>query len=122
LDQLRKREYGAAEGSLLMRPLRLTDQEGDWRSWETFGHVAEEFRREGGDWAGRRNKVKALRDALRQGREAVQVFLHTQDSMLPDIRQRPDMKSYGWQGKECGYFDVIEALDFYVPLKGGNGA
>jgi len=26
----------------------------------------------------------------------------------------------GWQGGECGYFDVIEALDMFVPLEGSG--
>jgi hypothetical protein len=31
------------------------------------------------------------------------------------------MPQEGWQDQQCGYFDVIEALDFYVPLRGTGG-
>lgn len=119
LKQVREREYGAQAGSLLMRPIRLTDPQGDWRSWETLQAVMEEFRKPqqvGGKWAGRRNKVLALRDALRHGPEAVKLFLYGE--ALPDVPQMPEMKTQGWQGGRCGYWDAIEALDFYVPLKG----
>ncbi|MBU0510286.1 MAG: hypothetical protein KJ638_01100 [Chloroflexi bacterium] len=124
LKQVRKREYLAHEGNLLMRPLRLNDPDGDWRSWQTFTEVLmAEFQKEekdGGQWAGRRNKIKAFRDALRSDRDAVQQFLHLYDLNLPDIPGAPEMKNKGWQGGRCGYFDPIEALDFYVPLKGGQ--
>lgn len=117
LAKLREREYHALEGSLLMRPLRLSKPAGDWRSWATLTRLMDEFQREDRNWAGRRNKIKALREALRNGREAVRHFLYQET--LPDIPQRPNMKTQGWQGPYCGYFDAIEALDFYVALEGG---
>jgi hypothetical protein len=82
----------------------------------------DEFQDKRGDWYGRRNKVKALRDALRAGPDAVKVFVQTVGQPLPPIPQRPEMKNQGWQGKECGYFDAVEALDFYVRLEGGFAA
>ena len=122
LGDVREREYTVPAGSLLMRPIRLTSPENDWRSWQTFTRLMSEFQRpedEGGRWAGRRNKIKALRDALRAGPEAVELFLHGES--LPDVPSRPGMQRQGWQKDkgECGYFDVVEALDFYLPLKGG---
>lgn len=124
LEEVRKREFAAAYRvsdkacSLLMRPLRLNNPAGDWRSWQTFTLLMGEFRNEGpdGKWAGRRNKIKALRDALRNGPDAVSVFL--QGEVLPKIQGKSEMGRQGWQGNECGYFDAIEALDFYVPLEG----
>jgi len=125
LKQVREREYKCPAGSLLMRPVRLGASDGDWRSWQTFTEVIiKEFQMEEkdkGQWAGRRNKIKAFRDALRAGTEAVHQFLHLYrlDGLeLPDIPGAPEMKHQGWQGGRCGYFDAIEALDFYVPLKG----
>jgi hypothetical protein len=114
LDKVREREYTIGRRTLLMRPVRLTSMDGDWHSWETFTRVVMHFK--GEQWAGRRNRILALRDALRGGPEAVKLFLY--DVELEDIPQRPDMKTQGWQGGECGYWDAIEALDFYVPLKG----
>ena len=119
LREIREREYRVAAGNLLMRPLRLSNPAADWRSWKTFCEVLYEFQEPGGKWAGRRSKLKALRDALRAGGEAVRLFMRGFNHPLPDIAQQPDMRTYGWQGGYCGYFDAVEALDFYVPLKGG---
>jgi hypothetical protein len=120
LADLRRREYTARQGSLLMRPLRLTPGK-DWRSWETFTGVMGEFlkpRSEKGEWAGRRNKIKALREALREGPPAVRAFLRAAGAKLPVISAWPDMEEQGWHGSSCGYWDAVEALDFYVPLEG----
>jgi hypothetical protein len=119
LGEVRKREYTVPDGNLLMRPVRLNPPNGDWRSWETFTQVMQTFQDEDGPWAGRRNKVKALRQALRDGRQAVPHFLASYPDLksLPEIRGLPTMAEQGWQGPRCGYFDAIEALDFYVPLE-----
>jgi hypothetical protein len=121
LKAIRKREY--QDGKLLMRPLRLstpTDKTTQWRTWETFTSLLNEFQDNNGGWAGRRNKLKALRDALRGGSTSVQLFLTnyglTKDN-LPDIPGQPDMAHYGWQGNQCGYFDAVEAIDLYLSLK-----
>lgn len=124
LQEVRQREYVSDLGhSLLMRPVRLDDPKSTWRSWQTFTDLMADFqdRRHGKEkeWSDRRNKVKALRDALRAGPDAVRLFLNTVDGKLLDIPQRPDMKLQGWQGQECGYFDAVEALDFFTPLEGG---
>ncbi len=118
LKELRQREYTVPAGDLLMRPLRLDPPDGDWRSWETFTAMLAGFDRD--PWAGRRSKIKALRDALREGRKATQHFLALHDLNLPEITGQPDTVASGWHGSgRCGYWDAVEALDFYVPLEGG---
>lgn len=136
LKEIREREYQVDAGNLCMRPLHLSAPDGDWRSWQTFKSIMDEFQRpekEKGHWAGRRNKLKALRVALRNGEAEVRQFLQACGHELPDIPKEASMKSDGWQlksealqakseGKQdrrCGYFDAIEALDFYLPLQGG---
>ncbi len=126
LDQIRKREYVSASGhSLLMRPIHLGAPEDKWRSWQTFIGLMEDFlggtesESRHGEWRERRNKLKALRDVLRDGPESVKLFLRTIDAKLPKISQAAEMELQGWQGEECGYFDAIEALDFFVMLDGG---
>ena len=124
LRQVRQREYVSDLGySMLMRPVSLDHPDSTWRSWRTLMDLMEDFQdrvpRREKQWSDRRNKVKALRDALRAGPEPVKLFLNTVGGELLDIRQRPDMKKEGWQGGECGYFDAVEALDFFVPLEGG---
>ncbi len=117
LGEVREREYTVPDGRLLMRPVRLSPPNGDWRSWETFTSLMAAFNAE--PWAGRRNKIKALREALRAGREAVQHFIAAYPDLqaLPDISSLPTMAAQGWQGRHCGYFDAVEALDFFVPLE-----
>lgn len=116
INEVRSREYTVPEGSLLMRPVRLNASEDEWRSWVLFVNIIKEFQ-SGDSWKGRRNKIKALREALRAGRDDVIYFrkaygLHK----LPKITQFPDMADQGWQGSNCGYFDAIEAMDFFIPL------
>jgi hypothetical protein len=120
LKEIRELEYTVPdEGMLLMRPIRLSDPDRDWRSWDTFTQITWKFLTDDERWAKRRNKIKALRDALRTGREAVEHFraVYGLDE-LPSIAGQPDMAIRGWQGGRCGYFDAIEAMDFFVPLEG----
>jgi len=117
--ETREKEYDVPnEGELLIRPVRLTSPANDWRSWHTFRQVVRAFQTSE-QWAERHNKVKALREALRAGRDAVKHFrtVHNLDK-LPSIPHQPEMEIQGWQGDRCGYFDAIEAMDFFVPLAG----
>jgi len=122
LHQIREREYRVTEGPLEMRPVRLSNPNGEWRSWETFRRIVADFQKpesEGGRWEGRRNKVMALRDALRIGSKAVRLFLQAEEP-LAEIPGYHNMSIEGWHGGRCGYYDAIEALDFYVSLEGGQ--
>jgi hypothetical protein len=121
LKDIRDRQYTVNSDNLLyMRPLRLVSTGKDWHSWEIFNKTIEEFR--GNDWAGRYNKIMSLREALRNGPEAVQQFTTMYDPHhLPKIPGNEDVSSStGWIGKCCTCYDAIEALDFFVPLKGGK--
>ena len=123
LEELREREYIAETGdSLLMRPVWLDPTPGQkrpskyWRSWHNFTRVTQAFQ-QSDEWAERHNKVKALRDALRSGPGAVEGFLRNYGVQeLPVIPEQPDMAQRGWQGDDCGYFDAVEATDFFVAL------
>lgn len=117
LKELREREY--KEGSLLMRPLRLDDASSDWRNWTVFRQIIDGFEEQLQE---RRNKVKALRDALRNGPDAVERFVEMFGMPLPAIEKHNGAMRRGWIGKNCAYFDAVEALDFFVPLKLGGQA
>lgn len=116
LKEIREREYQVKEGDLCLRPLRLSDPNEDWRSWDNFRQIMKTFL-DKEKWYGHKNKLKALRVALREGKPAVKQFLQSCDEELPNIPKQPNMKSEGWQSERCGYFDAIEALDFYVPIE-----
>jgi hypothetical protein len=120
LKDVREREYAIiGQGSLLMRPVRLSDPMKDWQSWDMFLKIVREFQSNDGPWSGRRNKIKALQNALRAGSAGTEQFLKVYNpSGLPNIPERPDMSWRGWQDGRCGYFDAIEAMDFLVPMEG----
>ncbi len=125
ISEIREREYRTqSNGKLEMRPLLLNSDKSDWQTWESFSHIIDIFEQD--EWKSKQNKVKALREVLRQGKDATKEFItayrigHLPE--LPDSVQqigwREDLEKSGWQGQVCGYFDAIEAIDFYVPLGG----
>lgn len=120
IKQIRAREYTVCNGSLTLRPVSLDDHPvSAQRTWPTVQRGITGFR--GDDWAGRHNKVKALRDALRNGGTSVRHFLtqFNKGKSLPTVTPaRPDWASTGWHGGVCGYFDALELVDWYIPLEG----
>ncbi|NJK73165.1 MAG: hypothetical protein HC942_02085 [Microcoleus sp. SU_5_6] len=133
ISEIRDREYQVPTGSLSMRPISLKKEPyGDWRTWEGFTQVVQQFN-EDEEWKDRRNKVIALREVLRQGIEATQKFLENyriKNKQLPTFPecsgQSKSLAEKGWlscDDKEvCGYFDAIEAMEFYISLKEGFNA
>jgi hypothetical protein len=114
ISKIRGREYAVKAGKLHVRPLQLRDG-GDWRTWPNFRRVVTTLQR---DAEKQRNKVIALRKVLREGPEAVERFLPLYGKELPRWNGAgADMQAKGWYTNICGYFDPIEALDFYVPLE-----
>ena len=118
IEEIRQREYRVSADSLILRPVALQDNPAEpHRTWRVIEKGITEFQGEG--WAGRRNKVKALRDALREGPDAVKHFLtkFNEGKPLPDVEPSlTDWKNAGWQGGCCGYFDALELADWFVPL------
>lgn len=116
LEAMRQRDYIAHDGkqahSLLMRPVRLDDSGTEWRTWEQFAQIVNAFK---GNYAN--SKVKALREALRDGPKAAERFIRANmlDKPLPEIPGHSI--SGGWIGEHCVYFDAIEAMDFFKPLE-----
>jgi len=118
IEEIRAREYKVPSGSLALRPVTLGDNPKDsCRTWTVIEKGIMEF--QGENWAGRRNKVKALRDALREGPDAVQHFLRkfNENKPLPDVElSLTGWQTTGWHGGYCGYFDAIELADWFIPL------
>lgn len=118
LEEIRHREYRVPQGQLEMRPLRLREAGREWRTWPTFVRVVEKFGEQAQE---QRNKVMRLREVLRAGAEAVRQFRGGFGVSLPQIDPAiKDFEETGWHSQRCGYFDAIEALDFYTSLAGGN--
>jgi hypothetical protein len=121
IGEIREREYypniNGTPRSLVIRPVTLRQPgiEEKWRTWETFTRLVQYFKSD--EFAGR-NKVKDLREALRSGPEATRRFLHVyglSDKMPQIDPNKPHLQASGWDNR-CGYFDAIEAIDFYLPL------
>ena len=119
LEDIRQREYTAKPGSLLMRPLMFAGYD-EWRTWENFYDLLKHFR---DHWADQRNKVHRLREALRDGRTAVQqfdtIFLSRETDpkkKLPILQHTPEGYENGWVNGRCLYFDAIEMHDQFFDL------
>lgn len=115
LSEIRRREYTVSAGDLYQRPLvRRGSGPG---TWSTFADLVNTFKNSD-RWKRSHNKVIGLREVLRQGPDATEIFLEALGEALPEVDARDDSWTRrGWAGGVCGYFDAIEALDFYVPLK-----
>lgn len=132
IGEIRQREYQVTEGNLTPRPIRLRNSEeseqslGNWRTWETLANLLNYFNLHP-DWAGRHNKVVNLREQLRQGSVATKKFIEAYGlknlPIISDLEEQ--LQQFGWidipkldSGGErvCGYFDAIEAMEFYIPL------
>ena len=126
LGEIRGREYRG--GDLTLRPVSLGGA-GGVRRWETVRRGIDAF--QGRDWAERRSKVKALRDALREGPEAVRHFClyfnrsaDDADGLLPDVGRPRVSRERGWEAdplsvgsaSRCVYFDAVELFDHFVAL------
>jgi hypothetical protein len=139
LNAIRAQEYEIRDReqsrSLLMRPVRMRHAS-EWRAWEDFNRFVAAFNYDE-RWAGRRNKVKALREALRAGEAAVKEFLaihpftdaaesSTQSQQSKERLPAPvnaewrHLCEIGWEANRCVYFDAIEALDHHMILEEEN--
>lgn len=115
---IREREYEVEQGSLTLRPVTLGDNAKEAeRAWPVVQNGVAAFRKP--DWIGRRNKIKALREALREGGDIVEQFkIKYGIELLPCIETAMSgWPERGWHGIYCGYFDAIELLDWHIPLE-----
>jgi hypothetical protein len=127
LQEIREREYHvkipefSKISHLEMRPVRLEKHQSDWHTWEGFTKVVKEFNKEVGYWKERRNKVINLREILRKGSGATKEFINGYRLQplpsIPDSSGRSkNLAQDGWLDGVCGYFDAIEAMEFYISL------
>jgi hypothetical protein len=120
ITEIRDREYKVRAGDLALRPVTLkANPKHSQRAWPVVAAGINAF--QGEEWVGRRNKIKALRDSLREGTDAVKHFIATFNNTqsLPLVLSGMDeWPLTGWQGGYCGYFDAIELVDWFIPLEG----
>jgi hypothetical protein len=126
LEEIRERDYrihkrGADAEWLTLRPVKVgaAHDERDVRLWGTIARGTLAFQL---DWADKRNKVKALREALRGGMQSVKQFstnylqLNGPAASVLPVLPGVDAEKYGWVDKRCAYYDAVELMDMYVPL------
>lgn len=129
LATMRSHQYTVNDGLLYSRPLLL---EGSWPSWESFLQQVTAFTY-APEWRARHNKVLALYDALRQGRQATRAFRVAYGiQQLPQVTALPgaEYRETGWvafpqlhtlssqniaEERICVYSDALEALEFMLP-------
>jgi len=119
LEAIRDRDYFASDQqrNLLMRPIQLAERSDDWRTWPQFVQLEIALNNDR-DYP--RNKIKAFRETLRGGPDSAKRFIESNfqnkssQKMLPTIPNR--QSDNGWIGRYCVYFDVIEAMDYFVRL------
>lgn len=118
IAEIRRREYTCSQGTLTLRPM-FADGPEDAQHFHTFAKAAWEFA-QGKEWANRRNKAKELREVLRRGAHATQVWLGNlgDKAELPQISDKDGVeRTTGWLGKYSPYFDAIEAMDLFVDME-----
>jgi hypothetical protein len=120
IDPLRRTDDNAR--TLLMRPLLLRPgaTKPDGRVWvDGMEKLLLEFQR-GPAWTGSRNKVKLLRNILREGLDGdmqkIENLLQSYDLKLPRVVSGGKYEQNGWHDDRCGYFDAIELSDYYLHL------
>jgi len=120
IEDIRRREYKVDKGLLCLRPVIVGDAKAGsnfYRTWAAVEKSIEEL--QGENWAERRNKLKALRDALREGPEAVKYFRikFNEGKPLPRFDAScTNWEQSGWYSGYCGYFDALELVDWFIPL------
>ncbi|MDY7006109.1 MAG: hypothetical protein SWX82_19820 [Cyanobacteriota bacterium] len=124
IGEIRQREYQVKQGDLTMRPLFIEGEntqdisDNKWCNWSNFTKVIQTFNNHE-IWKGRHNKIIALREKLREGKEATKEFRKAYKiDNLPHIEGGDGgvLQEEGWTEGRCGYFDAIEAMEFYFPL------
>jgi hypothetical protein len=124
ISEIRQREYQVKSDKLYMRPVRLNKHNDEWRTWEGFTGIIRQFK-EDENWCDRYNKIMDLRDVLRQGSLVTQEFIwNTGLGKLPNFPKCSSdidkLVKEGWLAdigiNRCGYFDAIEAIEFYLGL------
>lgn len=131
IREIRQQDYtifvDQDEVALSLRPLRLiTDDIQELRSWQSFRQAMSEFQAD--DWQQKRNKLKTLREILRDGCNATKQYLKTyQLGKLPELSADTILDVDALQETgfthdtlQCGYFDAIEAVDHFIDLEATN--
>ncbi len=124
IDELRKRQYHQAETiNLSCRPYPLGANGNESKTWswlaETVLGEAEDGLR-GPLWSERRSKVKALRELVREGPDAVKEAMEVWRGVTPGLCLPEAISPSGFfVDRRTPLLDALELLDLHLPLDGG---
>lgn len=126
LETIREQHYQTREGSLTVRPVTIeANPYKAYRSWEFVYDGLAQFQDldthpdDDPNWSTRRNKVKALRDVLREGGKETKQFVKSYNiDRLPHFANSKPFEETGWHEDYCGYYDAIELADWYMLAEG----
>jgi hypothetical protein len=113
---IREREYKSGSGDLTLRPVAVDKpKQLSERRWDTIQKGIKAFQES--NIHSRRNKAKALRDALREGKNGVVRFrtMFLDGGKLPDIGNE-NFRDNGYYLDRCGYFDALELSDWFMDV------
>ncbi len=120
VEDIRKRQYQAANCSLTCRPYRLGSGENDSETWTWLSRTLLDDKSYGlrGDvWSRRRNKVKALAGLVREGPEGVAGPLSAWKVLDKALRLPEPIEKDGFYAKQRSpLLDAVELLDVHLVL------
>ncbi len=120
VEDIRKRQYQAANCSLTCRPYRLGSGENDSETWTWLSRTLLDDKSYGlrGDvWSRRRNKVKALASLVREGPEGVAGPLSAWKVLDKALRLPEPIEKDGFYAKQRSpLLDAVELLDVHLVL------
>ncbi len=120
VEDIRKRQYQAANWSLTCRPYRLGSGENDPETWTWLSRTLlddESDGLRGGVWSRRRNKVKALAGLVREGPKGVGVALGAWKVVDKALRLPKPIEADGFFAtKRSPLLDAVELLDVHLVL------
>lgn len=130
LSELRAREYEVQHENgpprrLTCRPYRLGTRPGDVESWTWLDEALlddQSLGLRGKIWSDHRNKVKALRDVVREGPESVSKSLEAWRVVHEALKFPPPIdSSHGFFDlQRTPLLDALELLDLHLPLDPGS--
>ncbi|SDZ35718.1 hypothetical protein SAMN05660462_02833 [Proteiniborus ethanoligenes] len=121
ISDIREAHYKSLDGNKLnIRPLYLNNDE-KWTSYSSFLEAYEYITKlEIDDKKAGRSKIKTLREILKKGERNTELYLSSNKLLNYFPRLTKTSGNYCFYEGHCVYYDVIEAMDLFIPLKGGK--
>jgi len=120
IEDIRKRQYKANNHELTCRPYRLDSGREDAESWRWLsGTLLDDPKMglRGKAWSRRRNKVKALAELAREGRESVHASLEAWRVVDTKLQLPQPIAGNGFARTRTPLIDALELFDLHLVLE-----